>query len=370
MRSVPTRRPLRALLTFVVLALCGVAFPATTANAKDTVGIAIAPVNAAGKTDGRSRFSYQVDPGQTITDHVRVSNAGTTPLKVTVFATDAFNDADGGYALLETAEKTRGAGSWVKFNGKRKLEVTLARGQSKTIPFTVTVPKNATPGDHAGGVVASATTDGQLTVERRIANRMYVRVSGDLQPNLTISSISGSHQGGLNPADGSVTVNATVTNSGNVALEGVVTLSGSTWFGIGVGQTVRRELPEILPGNTATVAFELEGVPQAGYAVVAMLLQSGVSGDAPDPGPLPVVNRDVFVLAVPWLLVAVLLLGVGGWFFLRWRRRRDEAAAQAWIAQTQAEARQAAQHDPDLAVSGIPGHGSSWNPPNGPEGPE
>ena len=80
-------------------------------------------------------------------------------------------------------------------------------------------------------MLAAATSAGQVKVDRRIANRMYVRVSGDLQPLLTISSFSGTYHSGLNPFDGSITVAATITNSGNVALEGSSTLSTTTWFG-------------------------------------------------------------------------------------------------------------------------------------------
>jgi dihydroorotate dehydrogenase (fumarate) len=355
-------RRLGALLTIIVLAGCGFLLTTTTAHADDTVGIAIAPVNTKGQTDGRSRFSYKVDPGQTVTDHVRVSNAGTTPLKVTVFAADAYNESNGEFALRTGDEATTGAASWVEFAGKKKLQLTLARGEAKTIAFTVTIPKDATPGDHPAGILASATTVGQVTVERRIADRMYVRVSGDLQPILTITSFSGTYHSGLNPLDGSITVNATITNSGNVALEGVATLSTNTWFGLGVGQTARQDLPEILPGNTSTVTFQLSGVPPVGYAIVKMLLQGGISGDAPDPGPLPVIQRDAFLLAIPWIVLTVILLGGGGWFFLSWRRRREDTEAREWMAQTEAEALRRVQTLNQDAPSAATGTGEDHSP--------
>ncbi len=332
MTSVPILRRLGALLITALIAVGSTALSASTATADDTVGIGIAPAGANGKADGRSRFTYKVDPGKTITDHVRVTNAGTTPLVVTVFAADAYNSANGDFSLRATNEKRTGASTWVKFNGKQQLKLTLKRGESRTVPFTVDVPANATPGDHPAGVLAAATSAGQVKVDRRIANRMYVRVSGDLQPLLTVSSFSGTYHSGLNPFDGSITVSATITNGGNVALEGSSTLSTTTWFGIGVGQTVRVEQPEILPGNTATVSFEIPGVPQAGYGMVRMLVQGGISGDAPDPGPLPVIQRDAFVLAVPWLLVGLVVIGVGVFLLIRWRRKRDELYAEEWAA--------------------------------------
>ena len=343
MNFAPVPRRLCALLTMVLIAVGSLATTAGAARADDAVGIGIAPAGADNKPDGRSRFTYKVDPGKTITDHVRVTNAGSTTLVVTVFAADAYNSDNGDFSLRPTDDKRTGASTWVKFDGTQQVEITLKRGESRTVPFTVAVPANATPGDHPAGVLAAATSAGQVKVERRIANRMYVRVSGKLQPILTISSFSGTYHSGLNPLDGSITVSATITNSGNVALEGSSTLSTTTWFGINVGQTVRVDQPEILPGNTSTVTFEVPGVPQVGYGMVRMVVQGGISGDAPDPGPLPVIQRDAFVFAMPWLLLVAIVAGAGVWFLLRWRRKRDEQYAAEWAATNEADAAKKAQ---------------------------
>jgi dihydroorotate dehydrogenase (fumarate) len=340
MTSSPGLRRLGALLTILVLTLCGLALPAPTAQADDTVGISIAPVDAKGtNTSGRSRFSYTVDPGQTVTDHVKVNNPGTATEEVTVFAADAYNDDKGEFALKPTTDTSTDAASWTAFEGKPQLKITLAHGESKVVTFTVTVPKNASPGDHAAGVLASATTAGQVAVERRIADRMYVRVSGKLQPSLTISSFSSTYHGGINPLAGTISVAATITNNGNVALEGVTTLTATTWFGLSIGRLNRTDLAEILPGNTATVTYEVTGVAQVGFANVKMLLQSGIGGDAPDPGPLPVFQREAFVPAVPWVVLGVIALGVAVWLLLRWRGRRNARLALEWAEYQKAEAK-------------------------------
>jgi len=338
MTTSPTLRRLGALLTILVLAGGGIALPAPTAHADDTVGISIAPVDAKGATSGRSRFSYKVDPGQTVTDHVKVSNPGTKSVDITVFAADAYNDDNGDFALKATTDKSTDAGSWTAFEGKPQAKLTLAHGESKIVTFTVTVPKNASPGDHTSGILAAATTAGQVAVERRIADRMYVRVSGKLQPTLTISSFAATYHSGLNPLAGSISVAATITNNGNVALEGVSTITATTWFGLSTGRLSRTDLPEILPGNTVTVSYEILGVPQVGFANVKMLLQSGISGDAPDPGPLPVFQRETFVPAVPWVVLGVIVLGVGAWLVLRWRGRRNARLAAEWVEHQKAEA--------------------------------
>jgi dihydroorotate dehydrogenase (fumarate) len=259
--------------------------------------------------------------------------------EVTVFAADAYNDDKGDFALKATTDKSGDAASWTLFEGKPQIKITLAHGESKVVAFTVTVPKNASPGDHAAGVLASATTTGQVAVERRIADRMYVRVSGKLQPSLTISSYAATYHPSLNPLTGSINVAATITNTGNVALEGVTTLTGTTWFGLSLGKSNRTDLAEILPGNTVTVTYDITGVPQVGYANAKMLLQSGIAGDAPDPGPLPVFQREAFVPAIPWLALGVIALVIGVVFFLRWRSRRNARLAEEWVEHQKAEAK-------------------------------
>jgi dihydroorotate dehydrogenase (fumarate) len=340
MTSSPGLRRIGALLTILVLAGSSLALSAPAAHADETVGISISPVDTKGATTGRTRFSYKADPGQKVSDQVKVSNVGTTTLEVTVFASDAYNDDNGDFALKATSDKSTGAAAWTAFDGKPQLKLTLGRGESKVVPFTVTIPKDATPGDHAAGVLASATSPGQVAIERRIADRMYVRVSGKLQPALTISSFGATHHSGINPLAGSVSVAATITNTGNVALEGVSTLTATAWFGLSVGQLSRKELSEILPGNTVTVNFEITGVPQVGFVNVKMLLQSGISGDAPDPGPLPVFQRETFVTAIPWVVVGVIALLIGGFFFLRWRRQRNQRLVAEWLEHTEESRKQ------------------------------
>jgi hypothetical protein len=318
--------------------------PATVAHADDTIGIAIAPAKG-DAPDGRTRFNYHTDPGTAVSDSVIVTNAGTKSLKITLLATDAFNTEDGSYALLESDKEPTGAGSWVRFeNDNKKLTFTLAPQKSKVVPLRVTVPTTAAPGDHAAGIIASATFgEGQLAVERRIASRLYVRVSGALQPMLTAASFAGDYHTSINPMDGSATVTAVISNTGNVALSGTIDLEARTWFGTVVGKSTSTQLSEILPGNTRTVAFEISGVPQVGYVVPHLLLRSAVTADAPNPGPLPVVQRDTFLLAIPWSLLVLIIAGVAAWFFLRLRRGREDQQAREWAEHTEAEALRRAQ---------------------------
>lgn len=335
--AVRTARILVAVLAAV--AVMGLALP-PQAHADDTVGVAIAPATK-NVRDSRTRYSLQVKPGQKVEDQTIVANAGTKELTITMRAADAYNTDAGEFALQESATAPTGAGSWVTFAGGAKTQqITLAPGKAQVLNFTVTVPANAKPGDHAGAVLASWTVpNGDIQVERRIASRLYVRVAGALQPVLTASNFTASYAPSLNPLDGTVALSTVITNSGNVALAGTVDVLVKAWWGGKLGATQTVQMDEILPGNSRTVRLLITGVPATLVVVPKLTLRSSIGGDAQDPGPLPVIQRETSVIAVPWVVLAVLAGAVMVVLFLRWRGARNKHLAAEWVRHAEAEAR-------------------------------
>ena len=329
-----------------------------SAHADDADGISGTPATETG-ADGRSRFSYQASPGQTLTDYYEIHNTGTTAQVMRVFATDAYNTEDGSYGLLNTEVPAVEAGSWITFaDGAAFMDAPLEAGASRLVPFTLTVPADASPGDHAAGIVISVTSsDGQILVDRRVATRMYVRVPGDIQAALTVGSISANYQPTPNPLDGTTTVTFTVRNSGNVALGANMVVGTDTWFGIAAAPIVRQELSEMLPGSTRVLTVDVPGVAQLGYLNSFVSLAPTVVADALDPGALNTVDRDTVAIAMPWWLVLVVVVGGGIYATMRIRRRIDNKRASEWMAHMEAEARRNAE-SPDrgeLVASGIDG---------------
>lgn len=333
-------RPLRAvaaLLAGLAAALLG----AGPAFADDVDSI------SAGPGDDRTRLSYQLQPGQHIDDEYVVRNTGSTVQNVTLFTTDAFNTEEGEFALLDTAKKPTAVGTWVLFDGTQPTEsFALDPGQQRTVPFTMTVPADAGPGDHAGGIVVSSQKgDGQILVDRRVATRLYVRVPGELQPALTIANVSAAYQPQWNPFTGSTAVTFTVRNSGNVALGANMLVGAKALFGLPAGTAVRQELPELLPGSTRTLTVVVPGTAQVGFLNPYVQLQPTVEKDALNPGPLALVSRDTVIAAVPWWILVLAALIAGTFLYRRWRRRSDGKRAEAWIAYTEEEARRKARDE-------------------------
>lgn len=119
-------------------------------------------------------------PGQArgeLRDSIDVVNRSDRPLRLGIYAADAFTTQEGGLDLLTTDKDSVDVGSWVTLD--RKRIVVPPRG-TVSVPFTLVVPDNATPGDHTGGIVTSLVTktDTGVGVDRRMGTRIYIRVDG------------------------------------------------------------------------------------------------------------------------------------------------------------------------------------------------
>ncbi|MEV4765877.1 DUF916 domain-containing protein [Micromonospora chokoriensis] len=338
-----------AIATGIVLLAAAPPTPSVP-SAQPAVTWGVTPSTAKGP-NGRPAFTYKLDPGATVTDYVAVANHSARPLTLNLYASDAFTTAQGGFDLLAGGQKPTDVGAWVRFTGGT---VTIPSTSRLDIPFTLTVPGNATPGDHAGGIVASlaataADAQGnQVAVDHRVGARIYLRVTGELQPALTVEDIRVRHTGSLNPlAGGTLTATFTVRNTGNVRLTGQPTLAASGPFGLGRRSVDAAALPEILPGGELTTTVRMTGVPPLFRLTTSAAVTPAAVGDQVlDPQPTADTAR-VSVWAVPWpQLVLLALLALVGWALIAARRRRTRQIARA-VAAARAEGRAEASRETD-----------------------
>jgi hypothetical protein len=331
----PARRPILALVA-VLAVLLGPALRATAAEPDPTPvtwGVAPAPSQEYG--DARANYGYQAEPGQVIHDALMVSNHGDESIALRVYAADGFTTASGALDLLPFGEKSVDLGSWVVPDRDR---VRLPPGKSVRIGFTMTVPEDATPGDHTGGIVTSLVVPGQedgITVDRRLGSRIHTRVLGGLTPALEVTGLTASYDGAANPAAaGTATVRFRVTNTGNVraSAEELVTVAGP--FGLGKA-TATGTIPELLPGDHLDVETEVTGVRPL-VRLAAKVALTPVVPDAPGSKPAAVAaTADLW--AVPWVLIvgllALLLLLAVARVLRRRRAAREEHRVVAAVEQ-------------------------------------
>jgi hypothetical protein len=321
--------------------------PDPTAGAP-TVKFGIGParqVPANQFVDGRAYLDYVASPGATISDEVALLNYGDQPLKLQLYATDALQADDGGFSLLPGGQKPTDAGHWISLDVPQNGMVTVPPRTKKApgqlgVNMRVSIPADATPGDHVGGVVASLKVTStnaqgaQVTLDQRIGLRAYFHLSGDLKPQLTIENLKATYDGQHDPRGrGRVTVSYTVHNTGNIRLDATQDVSVGRWV---VGGLAGDPAPikDILPGSRIDVTQTFERAFGLGrFDAVVTLHPTAV--DATYTQTIPDVTAAKTFWAWPWILIAAIagillvLLGLVTWSHGRRRKKRKAVQAGA-----------------------------------------
>jgi hypothetical protein len=264
----------------------------------------------------RPFFTYSAVPGQVIHDAVTLYNYSNVPLTFRLYATDAFNNAEGGFDVLPGDKKPKDVGTWITVEQE---SIALPAKREARVPVTVHIPADASPGDHAGAVLASSVATGTgpdgkfVNVDRRTGARVYVRVAGLLTPQLAITKVSHTYHPALNPFSGRTDVTYRIENHGNVRLAGKHRVSVSGLLGLGRKQGRFSPVPELLPGQGFDVKASFKGLPATFVDFATVDVEPNTSGGKV----VSTVNAGAATVAVPWTIVALVMMA-----FLLVRARR------------------------------------------------
>ena len=327
-------------LVVVGLAPVAGAEAAVGAHSASAVAVSGKPVNppraefgagpaTAKKLDGRPYFSYDATPGGYVEDHIAVRNFATHAQTLNVYPVDAVSGTKGLFAYAAKSARRKQVGAWLRIGNVPKGTVTVRPRSTVILPVFLHVPRNASPGDHAGAVVVSLTSlvkskkkNTLVKFEQRIATRVIVRVSGRLHPRLSIKNLQATYSGHLNPfAGGVVKVSYSVGNTGNALLGASQQVTGHGPFGSAVRATSLPGVPLLLPGGAYKVSTHVSGIlPFLEVTATVRLAPVGLRGDI-NPG-IHVTTASVTLWTIPWLLIAIVIVIVLGIIALIWRRRR------------------------------------------------
>ena len=343
-----------ALVATVLLAAGAVVFPGSSVHAAsngDWSAFPQRPAKAGPLFTPRQYFFFDLAAGTSVRDTVTIKNSKTTPIRLQVYPADAFNvRAGGGFALTPQNKPQKDVGTWVKLgktsvivppthtvigkNGQRKVVI----GQVN-IPFTLTVPRTATPGDHAGGIVTIEPTPttsitqpsgAVIAVRRSLAVRIYTRVSGPLNPQLLISNV---RYVKLKPAtmpllgdQGGAAIEYTYVNNGNVRITPKTTISYKGFLGRTL-HSGRAATPEILPGQTITLTDAVVGMPVLDQVTARVQMQGDTTSDKTLGG--LTAAGDIAKWCVSWVFVIVVIALILALIVWRARRSRKTKAPVA-----------------------------------------
>jgi hypothetical protein len=312
-----------------------------TPGAADSITWAVQPSTQDGP-DRRSSYTYtNIAPGTVVHDYVGVTNFSQTTVTFDVYASDAFNTTSGTLDLLASSETSKDVGAWVAIP---KKTITIEPGARVNEPFTLTVPFDATPGDHVGGVIASVSAKASDTakqgvqVEQRLAVPIYLRVSGDLTSGVAVESVSADYHGTFNPfGGGDADVAYTIHNTGNMRLDLATALSVVGPFGASLGSAKPPAVKDLLPGATFRITQHVHGVFPLGPLTVHVDATPSTPIGLPAPANGPhATSGEAGVWATPWpqLLLLVLIAGlvVGVLMYLRRGRERTQRKVATAVA--------------------------------------
>jgi hypothetical protein len=289
----------------------------------------------------RPNFAYSLPPGGTLADALVVTNKGDAPLALDVYAADGFLTADGTLDVLGAGEESTALGAWVQVETP---EIVLEPGAAAEVPFTLTVPEDAQPGDYAAGIVSSLLVENAagVSVDRRLGSRVHLRVQGDLAPALAVSGLRIDYDAGGNPvAPGAATVTFTVTNTGNSRVAPTEQVQVAGLFGLGRARAAAVDVPELIPGASVQRSVRVDGVWPLVRTTATIALGGEVvalpGAPVADATPaVPGVTASAAAWAVPWALIGALALVVAlvALRVLAGRRRkvRHQRAVDAAVA--------------------------------------
>ncbi len=308
------------LVTVPVVPTAAVAQPSTPA-----LTWAVQPANQQGP-DGRRWIELTLNPGQVVTEHLAVRNFSGGAVVFSLKAADGYLTDKGRFNMLPSNRASVDGGTWIRVQEK----VTVGANETKVVPFTITVPADATPGDHPAGIAAIITsTGGSVAVESRVGFRVMMRATGTIRAAVAIKDLTATYRHSWNPfSSGTVHIRYTTTNDGNVTVTGTGRVVTTELFGL-AKHDAPADVEEMLPGGSRELDTRLGGIWALGPVRTSVDVTPAIQSGDPAGAAIQPASATVTVWTLPWPRLA--LVALLGSFVLAFRtitRRRRERLAQ------------------------------------------
>lgn len=232
------------------LLLCLIHTPFAHANS-----FLLTPQKAEKQEDQKVKFHYAAKAGDTIEDTLHVKRKwiyGQEPtIEVEYHTVDAQMSQNGFISMSSELTTQEHVGAWTTLS---QSSSTLA--QEESIPFTIQIPENATPGQYIGGFVLvekdneteTPENNGNFTkVRLRYATSVSIDVEGEINPEFAIENFNPHIQ------NKELHINFDFNNKGNVVhkFQGYIEIKG-----LFSEERIKITERKVLPGEQITVTHE------------------------------------------------------------------------------------------------------------------
>lgn len=171
-------------------------------KAQEAVGLTIIP----------PKIEMFANPGDTISESIRLTNNSNSPQTYSITVEDFRSTGEEGQVVLEEVDlETYSLRSWIKPSAPA---IVVQPNEEVVYPFSISVPKNAEPGGHYASILfqigGAENIPGVTSVRSRVGALILLRISGDVKEDAKIESFDAPQFSQKGPID----ISLRVSNAG------------------------------------------------------------------------------------------------------------------------------------------------------------
>ena len=274
--------------------------------------------------------NLKADPGETIKTEIKIRDIAQTQLLVTGEVNDFTSQGEEGIPKVDVDAEERSPYSiidWVEPLNQLVLEPQ----EIKSLPITIRVPANASPGGYYG-VIRFTATPGELeqsgvALSASLGALIFIRVNGDANESMEIEELFAEKNGRRSTFFDSkpITFVQRIKNTGNVQEQPVGILKVSDMFGNTIANlTFNAERRNVLPDSIRRFETSLDKTNIGsrilfGLYTAELTTTFGANNDM-------TTTETTRIFVFPWQIVLGIVVAlaavIGG--FRYWLRSRDQ----------------------------------------------
>lgn len=192
------------------------------------------------------KFELFANPGDTLSEKMRVRNETDVPVTYTIVVEDFSTSGEEGHVVLEEGESNTSF-SLAKWIEPETRDLILQPNEEVSLTFRINVPRDAEPGGHYASIIMQTGSDqmipGSAVVSQRVGTLILLRVSGNVSENAILENFTVPSY----LEKGPVVFSARIKNEGNVHVMPQGTIVIKNMFGKKVDE-IPFDGRNVLPG--------------------------------------------------------------------------------------------------------------------------
>lgn len=267
-------------------------------------GIVVSPV----------RFEALVQPGETVSRSIKVTNDSPSPKKLYAYLRDFTAEGEEGKArlIVPGTESGNFLSSWIKITNEG---VDFAAHEQKEISFTIAMPKEAGPGGYYGAVIFGAKApdvkgDGgsAIAISQQAGSLILLQIAGEVDETADIRDFVTDKEIYNNPY--SVNFTTRIENRGNVHIKPLGTIEIINMIGRKVGEiSFNDKGANILPKSVRKFNDLWQGNFGLGRYRAVLSLSYGTPASLGGQGKQTLFETKFFWI-LPWKILVLFGLGL------------------------------------------------------------